>query len=264
MSVPGFSLEGRVAVVTGAASGIGRASAVTLARAGADVAVADLDADGLAETAREVEEAGRRALTVPTDVGEAAAVEELVDRARGELGRLDVMCNIAGIMHRSRLVETTEADLDRVLRVNLKGAFFGTRAALRAMLEQGAGGSIVNMASGAIDTPADELACYAMSKAAVTMLTRTAAVEGGPHGVRVNAVAPGFVATAMTRRRGAGGEVDAGQTKAVDDLMAGMAPLRRIGQPEDIAAAVLYLASDASGFMTGQILRPNGGVAMPW
>jgi 3-oxoacyl-[acyl-carrier protein] reductase len=247
-----FRLDGRVAVVTGAASGIGRATAIALSWAGASVVVADLDEAGLADTESQIESAS---LVVPTDVSREGDVDALVERAISHFGRFDVMANVAGIIVNNRIVDTTEEELDRVLSVNLKGVFFGCRAALRAMTD---GGSIINMASAAIDQPAPGLASYAMSKAAVAMLTRTAAQEGGRAGVRVNAVAPGYVVTPMTRR------VGEERAAAVVEQMKRISPLRTVGEPEDVANAVLFLASDASRYITGQILRPNGGAAMPW
>ena len=247
-----FRLDGRAAVVTGAASGIGRATAITLSWAGASVVLADVDEQGLADTATQIE---GKSLVVPTDVSRQAEVDDLVDRAFTEFGRLDVLANVAGIIVNNRIVDTTEEELDRVLSINLKGVFFGCRAALSAMTD---GGSIINMASAAIDQPAAGLVSYAMSKAAVAMLTRTAAQEGGKAGVRVNAVAPGFVATPMTKR---GGEE---RFAAVAEQMKRISPLGAVGEPDDIANVVLFLASDASRFITGQILRPNGGAAMPW
>jgi 3-oxoacyl-[acyl-carrier protein] reductase len=197
------------------------------------------------------------ATVVPTDVSKRADVEALVDRAVGHFGRLDVMANVAGIMGAGGpITGIDEQALDRVLAVNLKGVFFGCQAALRVMGEQGSG-SIVNMASAAIDHPAAGLAVYSMAKAGVAMLTRVAAQEGGPVGVRVNAVAPGFVVTPMTQRG------DPERMAAVESGMRKRSPLGAIGDPADIANAVLYLASDASRFMTGQILRPNGGTVMP-
>jgi 3-oxoacyl-[acyl-carrier protein] reductase len=155
--------------------------------------------------------------------------------------------------------------LERVLAVNLKGVFHGCRAAARVMAVQGSG-AIVNMASAAVDTPSPGLAGYGMAKAAVVQLTRVLATEMGPHGVRVNAVAPGFVETAMTGRHftAADGTVDEPRRQAVLDAVSRTTPLRTTGRPEDVALAVLYLSSEASRFVTGQILRPNGGVAMPW
>jgi NAD(P)-dependent dehydrogenase (short-subunit alcohol dehydrogenase family) len=245
-----FDLTGRVAVVTGAGSGIGRASAQRLAQAGATVVCADRNTDGATATVQSVVEAGGTAEVATVDVSRGDEVRDLVETTVRRLGRLDVMANIAGVMHRSLVLDTDEADLDRVLDINLKGVFFGAQAAARVMVEAG-GGSIVNMASAAVDQPAPELAAYGMAKAGLVQLTKVLAQEVGQHGVRVNAVAPGYVRTPMTDR-----------TK--DDGMAMFTPLRTVGEPDDIAYAVLYLASDASRFMTGQILRPNGGVAMPW
>jgi 3-oxoacyl-[acyl-carrier protein] reductase len=261
-----FSLAGRVAAVTGAASGIGRATALGLARAGARVVVGDVDVDGLEATGSLVDAAGgERAVVMPADVSRKGDVDALVARAVADGGRLDVMANVAGIIHNSAIVETDEADLDRVLAVNLKGAFFGCQAALAAMAPQGSG-SVVNMSSGGIDQPADGLACYAMSKAAIAMLTKTAAREGGRHGIRVNTVAPGFVLTAMTQRHYTleDGSIDQTRMEAVLRPLRAASPLGIVGEAEDVANTVVYLASDAARFVTGQILRPNGGIVMPW
>ena len=260
-----FDLTGRVAVVTGAASGIGRASAALLGAAGAAVVCADVNAEGADATAAQLEETGARALPRRVDVTEPGAIDALVEEAVTVLGRLDVMANIAGIIVQAPVVDFDDEALDRILAVNLKGVFRGSRAAARVMSAQGSG-SIVNMASAAIDTPSPGLAGYGMAKAAVVQLTRVLATEMGPLGVRVNAVAPGFVETAMTGRRftARDGTVDETHRQAVLGAVARSTPLRIVGRPEDIAHAVLYLASDASRFVTGQILRPNGGVAMPW
>ena len=260
-----FDLTGRVALVTGAASGIGRASAERMAEAGATVVCADRDAEGATVTARQIIGAGGQADTVSLDVTDAEEVEAVVQGAVERHGRLDVMANVAGIIHTSTVLETQESDLDRILAVNLKGVFFGCQSAGRVMVAQGSG-SIVNMASAAIDQPAPRLAPYGMAKAALVQLTKVLATEIGPIGVRVNAVAPGYIITGMTNRAWVAedGTEDEEATAAVTAQMAKGAPLRTVGEPDDIAYAVLYLASDASKFMTGQILRPNGGVAMPW
>ncbi|MET8857206.1 SDR family NAD(P)-dependent oxidoreductase [Streptomyces sp. NPDC004579] len=253
MGLPAYDLTGRTAFVTGAAGGIGRATAVLLAEAGATVHCADLDEPGLRETAKLIEGQGGTALGHPLDVTDRAGLRQAV----ASCGRVDVMAAIAGIMHSSPVLETLDEDLDRVLNVNFKGVLYACQEAARSMIANGVRGSVVTMASGAIDSGGPGLLCYSAAKAAVVQLTKTLATEVGPHGIRVNAVAPGWIRTPMTDRHGE-------RQAHTEAFMARLSPLGRVGEPEDIAHAVLYLASDASAFTTGQILRPNGGVAMPW
>ncbi|MGZ9933766.1 SDR family NAD(P)-dependent oxidoreductase [Streptomyces sp. NC-S4] len=249
-----YGLTGRTALITGAASGIGRATAVLLAEAGAHVHCADRDEKGLAETAALVAEAGGVATLHLLDVTDRAAIRAAVTAA----GPLDITAAIAGVMHTSSVLETTDEDLDRILDVNFKGVLRTCQEAVRSMIAAGRPGSVVTMASGAVDAAQPGLLCYSAAKAAVVQLTKTLATESGPHGIRVNAVAPGWIRTPMTGRHGSEAQ------ERTEAAMVRMSPLRRVGEPEDIARAVLYLASDASSFMTGQILRPNGGVSMPW
>jgi 3-oxoacyl-[acyl-carrier protein] reductase len=250
-----FDLSGRVVVLTGAASGIGRATAQLLSDAGASLVLGDLNEAGLRQTAERLGARGERTVLVPTDVAQRAQVEALVGRAVEAFGRVDIMANIAGILLHYPIVDYPEAELDRILGINLKGTFFGCQAALRAMIPLKSG-CIVNIASQAIDGAGPGGAGYSISKAGVAMLTKIAAMEGAPHNIRVNTVAPGFVESPMTSPRWGDPAALAGMVQRI--------PLGRPGQPEDIARTILFLCSDASSWMTGQILRPNGGGAMPW
>ncbi|MFC5751418.1 SDR family NAD(P)-dependent oxidoreductase [Actinomadura rugatobispora] len=258
-----FELTGRTAVVTGAASGIGRQTAITFAQAGADVVLADVTEAGLDETAAAVRDLGRAATAVPTDVTDRAAVDRLAQAALDAHGRIDAWANVAGVIRYGTVVDTSEEELDLVLGVNLKGTYWGCAAAARAMIPRGSG-SIINVASAGMDSAPPRLSCYAMSKSAVATLTRTLAAEVGPHGVRANTVAPGWVPTGMTAPywTNPDGSVDEARREETYAQRASHTPLKRNGEPADIAWAMLYLAADASRFVTGQVLRPNGGVAM--
>ena len=262
--IESFRVDGKVAVVTGAGSGIGKASALALAGAGATVVCADIQADSARVTAEEITAQGGVAQSASLDVSVRAEVDALAEQVASEHGGIHVWCNIAGIMVEGPFLDAPEEDLDRILSVNLKGVFFGCQAAGRVMVGQPEGGSIINASSAAADTPSPNIVSYAICKAGVVQMTKSLAVEVGKNHVRVNAVAPGFVLTGMTGRYFVrpDGTVDEEMQEAVIAPMRKYTPLRSIGEPEDIAAAVLYLASDASRFMTGQVLRPNGGVAM--
>ncbi|MEW2282707.1 SDR family NAD(P)-dependent oxidoreductase [Streptomyces cyaneofuscatus] len=249
-----YDLTGRSAFITGAASGIGRACAVLLAEAGATVHCADRDETGLRRTYEVITSAGGSARTHPLHVTDRDGVRAAV-RAAGEV---DILVAVAGIMHTSSVLETEDDDLDRVLAVNFKGVLYACQEVARSMIARSAPGSLITMASGAVDFATAGLLCYSAAKAAVVQLTKTLATELGPHAIRVNAVAPGWIRTPMTDRHGAG------QQQRTVATMARISPLGRVGEPEDVAHTVLHLASEASAFMTGQILRPNGGVAMPW
>jgi 3-oxoacyl-[acyl-carrier protein] reductase len=261
-----FRLTDRVAVVTGAAGGIGREAARLFARAGADVVIADCDEAQLEVTSKELAALSRpvRVAVVPVDVSSKSQVDGLAERAMREFSRVDVWANVAGILRHGPMTATAEAELDAVVGVNLKGVYWGTAAAGRVMTEARRG-SIVNIASAGGDMPTPNISVYGLTKAAVIHLTKTAAMEFGPSGVRVNAVAPGFIDTPMVAVHwtDSSGRVDEERRRSMLEQRAGQAPLGVIGEPADIAYAMLYLASDASRFMTGQVLRPNGGVVMP-
>jgi 3-oxoacyl-[acyl-carrier protein] reductase len=258
-----FDLTGRVALVTGAGGSIGRTTAEVLAAAGATVVCADIKAAAAAETAGAIVGQGGRAESAEFDVSVRGAAAALVDQITARHGGLHVLCNIAGIMIDSTIVDLNPDEFDRILSVNLKGVLYGCQAAGKVMVAQG-GGSIVNMASAAVLTPAPGIGPYAICKAAVAQLTMSMAVEVGEHGVRVNTVAPGFVPSNMTARyyTNPDGTINEEGKAAMVKPMARMTPLRRVGATSDIAYCVLYLASDASSFVTGQLLSPNGGVAM--
>jgi 3-oxoacyl-[acyl-carrier protein] reductase len=262
--IESFRVDGKVAVVTGAGSGIGRASALALAGAGATVVCADINGDSARATAEEISTHGRAGEGVALDVSVRTDVDALANRVAADHGGIHVWCNIAGIMLGGPFLDEPEEDLDRILAVNLKGVFFGCQAAGRVMVTQPEGGSIINTSSAAADTPSPNIVSYAICKAGVNQMTKTLAVEVGKFHVRVNAVAPGFVITGMTTGyfQLPDGSYDETMQDALVTAMRKGAPLRSVGEPEDIAGAVLYLASDVSRFMTGQVLRPNGGVAM--
>ncbi len=260
----GYDLAGRVAVITGAGSGIGKATALTLAAVGVTVIGGDIDQAAVELTKEEIAQSGGQARAVRTDVTSRADVDALVDGAQAEFGRVDIMGNVAGIPHNKMIADTTDDEFERILAINLKSVFYGVQAAFRVMMPQKSG-NIINLSSGAIDTPAPTLACYAMTKAAVAMLTKTAAVEGGPHGIRVNGIAPGVIHTNFSRHNFVDeeGSVVPEKVEQYKKRFGAMAPLGRVGEAQDVANAILYLVSDGAGFMTGQILRPNGGVSMP-
>ena len=260
-----FDLSGRVAVVTGAGGGLGAACATALAAAGASVICLDLDGAAAETTAAAIGGGGGRAEARAVDVSRPADLDAVAADAVDRLGRLDVWVNVAGVMRSSLVVDLTEADLDALLAVNLKGVLFGSQAAARHMVPQGSG-AIVNIASAIIDAPQPQMAAYGMSKAAVSHLSRTLALEVGRAGVRVNVVAPGWTRTGMTTGslRTADGTVDEEAVAKTQHMQARFTPLRRAAAPEDTAAAVVYLASDSGAFVTGQTLRPHGGVTMPW
>ena len=258
-----FSLDGQVAVVTGGASGIGAATAEVLASAGAAVVVGDIDGDGADKTAGKIAADGGRAIALRTDTTVRSDVDALVDRAVAEYGRLDGIANVAGIGHAKPVSEITDADFDRVMAINLKGVLYGCQAALRIMIPQGSG-SIVNVASTVIDTPAPNQGLYGMTKAGVAFLSRVLAAEAGANGIRVNVVAPGATPTNFASYRYADGRIDPDQEAKVQEAMRQYTPLGFLGGAVDQAMMILFLMSPAARWASGTIWRVNGGQTRPW
>ncbi|MCU1398044.1 MAG: short-chain dehydrogenase/reductase [Acidimicrobiales bacterium] len=260
-----FDLSGRVAIVTGAAGGIGLASAATLARAGAHVVLTDVQATQVEAQAAALTGEGLSCEGRALDVSRQADVNALVDDIVARHGRLDVMMNNAGVIDDTSPLTVTEADLDRVHAVNFKGVVFGAQAAARVMIAAG-GGSIINVTSGAVDIALAQYTGYSTAKAAAHQFSRGLAIEIAKKSVRVNTLAPGWTDTPMNERhvRNEDGSIDPSRKADYVQQRANWAPLQMTGDPLDQAYAVLYLASDASRYVTGQVIRVNGGVTMPW
>ena len=247
VQAPRHSLQDRVALITGAAQGIGAACARRFAADAARVVLVDIDTHRGEALATEL-----RGLFVCADVGDAAAVQRAVDEALAWGGRIDALVNNAGIFKAAPFLEVSEADFDAVLRVNLKGAFLMGQAVARAMVAAGTRGAIVNMSSvnGVMAIPS--IASYNVSKGGINQLTRVMALALADHGIRVNAVAPGTIATELAAQAVLTSE-DARQR------ILGRTPMKRLGQPEEIAEVVAWLASDAASYLTGEIVTADGG-----
>jgi 3-oxoacyl-[acyl-carrier protein] reductase len=242
----------RVAIVTGAARGIGAAIARELAQAGARVVVADLDLSAAEATARDLRDLGRDAIAVRVDVSQVAEARDLIDAALARFGRLDILVNNAGICPLATIEEVTEDLFDRVVAVNLKGVFFVSQAAVAPFKRQRAG-RIVNIASvGGKTGGMMPVAPYSATKAGVISLTKSFAAYLAPYEVTVNAVAPGPAETDMTR------DWDQARVEGIRQAI----PLKRLARPDDVAAVVAFLASERAGYLTGEIVDVNGGLLM--
>jgi NAD(P)-dependent dehydrogenase (short-subunit alcohol dehydrogenase family) len=257
-----MELESRVAIVTGAGRGIGRATALELARMGADIAVAELDRVTGDRTAAEVKGLGRRALVLPTDVTARAALATMVERTLGDLGRIDILINNAGIYRAAATLDITEEHWDAVLDINAKAVFFASQAVLPTMIAQKRG-AIVNLASMAGKIGSKTNLPYNASKAAVVSMTKSLALAHAADGIRVNCVCPGFVETDMwTKVAREQGALLGMSAEEFTRQRAASVPLGRMEKPEDVASVIGFLASDRSRYMTGQALNVTGGLVM--
>ena len=245
-----FDLTGQRAIVTGASRGLGHHFALTLARAGAEVALAARGIDRLEEAVKEIEGFGGCAVAIQVDVTDGKSVEMCVGTAEKTLGAIDILVNNAGIAVTKPLLEHAEEDWDSVLDTNLKGVWLMAQEVARRMVHCGRGGSIINIASVLGERGISQLPGYCASKGGIINLTRAMAVELAPHGIRVNAIAPGYIETDMNRQFFA--------TQAGQRLIKRI-PQRRLGQVEDLDGTLLLLASDASRYMTGSVITIDGG-----
>jgi len=246
-----FNLEGKVAFVTGAGRGLGRAGALALAAAGADLVLVSRTQSQLEATARLVEGLGRRALVAPADTRNAAEVEAAAAAAVARFGRIDILFNNAGTNVRKSVVEMPDEDFHTIMDTNVTGAFLVARAVGRQMVRQGAG-VIVNMSSMSALSAEPTKAVYAASKGAMALFTKGLALELAPHGIRVNAIAPGYMLTSLVQ---GGLEADPARKQRVLARI----PLGRLGQPEEIGGALVFLASDAARYVTGATVVIDGG-----
>ncbi|MGZ5128460.1 MAG: SDR family NAD(P)-dependent oxidoreductase [Actinomycetota bacterium] len=248
-----MSLKGKVAIVTGGNSGIGKSIVLALAREGADLVI-DYVArpDATEDLVRQVEALAARAIGVDADVSEVDDLRNLVDTTVKTFGRVDIMVNNAGVETRTSVLDTTEEQYELVLRVNLKSAFFATQLAARQMIAQGDGGRIINISSIHEDWPMPGNTAYCLSKGGMRMLTRTAGVELAPHGITVVGIGPGAVDTPINRST----EADPEKMRTLDSAI----PLGRIADPDEIARIVAFLAGDGSSYMTATTVMADGGL----
>jgi NAD(P)-dependent dehydrogenase (short-subunit alcohol dehydrogenase family) len=256
-----MDLSGQVAVVTGAGQGIGKACALAMAKAGSDVAVVDINADSVKETAAEIAALGRRSLALRADLGSVSDIDRMIAEIVASFGRIDVLVNNAGVTRRAEIMDLTEEDWDRIHRVNAKGVFFCLQRAAREMIPRRSG-RIINIASIAGKGYAGTSnAIYAASKGAVISLTKTAAQQLGPHNINVNAVCPGIVRTAMWREiNRVIAEKEGSSPEEVEKVKLETVPIRRANEPEDIAAMVVFLASPSARNVSGQSFNVDGGL----
>jgi 3-oxoacyl-[acyl-carrier protein] reductase len=257
-----MELAGQIAIVTGGGRGIGRATALELARLGADIVVAELDGAGAEKTAAEVQGAGRKALVVVTDVTRRADLAAMVERTRAAFGRIDVLVNNAGIYRAAATLDVTEEHWDAIMTINARAVFFASQAVLPTMIAQKRG-AIVNLASMAGKIGSRTNLPYNASKAAVVSMTKSLALAHAGDGIRVNCVCPGFVETDMwTKVAREQGALLGMSAEEFTRQRASSVPLGRMERPEDVASVIGFLASPRSAYMTGQALSVDGGLVM--
>jgi len=254
-----YDLTGKGALVTGAAAGIGRAIVSRLAEAGASVMIADIDLEAAEKAASGIAERGGRAQAIQADASSEADAGKAVQATVAAFGSLDILVNNAGIYPISPVLEITSEMWDRVLDINLKGVMLYSQAAAREMIRAGHGGKMVNIASMEGLHPREDLAHYTTSKAAVIMLTKAMALELATHNILINAVAPGGIVTPGAVAQGAALASSGKPMQEISDSFMSRLPLRRMGEPDDVARVVLFLTSGAADYMTGSVLLVDGG-----
>ena len=253
-----FSVQGRVVLVSGGSRGIGRSLAEGFAQRGARVLITGRDAKTLAQAATEISTGEYPVEWIVCDVAQFDEIARMVETAVSKAGRIDCLLNVAGINVRKRAEDYSIEEFDRILNINLKGAFLVAQAVGRQLISQRTGGSIINIDSLNSFRPLKGVQPYAMSKAAVSAMTRGLAMEWGEHGIRVNAIAPGFILTDLTRKLWSDPTMQAWNEANC--------PLKRLGQPEDLIGTAVFLASNGAGFLTGQVIYVDGGITcgMNW
>jgi NAD(P)-dependent dehydrogenase (short-subunit alcohol dehydrogenase family) len=255
-----FSLEGKVAIVTGGSRGIGRATALGLAEAGADVVVASRKLPDLEKVADEIRNRGRKALAVAAHVGRMEDIHKLVEAVRSEFGRIDILVNNAGTSPaRAVALDAGEQLWDAIMNLNLKGLYFLSQAAAKVMKDKG-GGKIINVSSMNGYVPAWGTGIYSMAKAAIIMLTKSMGLELAQYNIRVNAIAPGTVSTRIFNSRY--DSLSKEESKKGREQVAKVIPLKRIAAPEEMVGTMIYLASDASSYLTGETILVDGGMLL--
>lgn len=253
-----FSVEGRVVLVSGGSRGIGRALAEALAHRGAKVFISSRDADTLEQTAKEISPPSNAVQTIVCDVAEPGQIPAMIDTVIQKAGRIDSLLNVAGINIRKRVEEYSIEEYDKIININMKGAFLVAQEVGKKLIAQKSGGTIINIDSLNSHRPLKAVLPYAMSKSAISAMTRGMAMEWGVHGIRVNAIAPGFILTDLTRKLWSNPTM-----QAWNDANC---PMKRLGETDDLVGTAVYLVSDASKFLTGQVIYVDGGITcgMPW